>query len=136
MFNFLTPKKTIIIDTNFLMIPGELGIDIFNELKQLINEPHQIKIMQGTQQELLQIITKFRSKKEGLNAKLGYILLNQKKIKTITHKETHVDEAIYQYALQNECYVCTQDKELKNRLKQTKAKKIILKQKKYLDFEP
>lgn len=128
-------KKKVIIDTNFLMIPGELGIDIFSEIDRLIDESYVLCIMEATQKELQKIVEKHRAKKKGFNAKLAYIMIHQKKIKVITHTEDYADDAIVSFASSKDCFVCTQDKELKNRLKNTKAKVIVLKQKKYLDFE-
>jgi uncharacterized protein len=128
-------KTKVIIDTNMFFVPGELGIDIFSELKKLINEPSKFCAMSGTEVELKAIIEKSRAKKEGFNAKLGFIMLKQKDIKLIDHKEAHVDDAIVELAKNTKCYVCTQDKDLKKRLKDTKAIVIVLKQKKYLDFE-
>ncbi len=125
-------KTKVILDTNFLMIPGELGIDVFSEIPLLLEKPHKICIMEGTEKELMSIVSTFKNKKEGFNAKLAYVMIKQKKIKTIKHKEQHVDDAILSYAEKNDCIVCTQDKELRSRLKQKKVKVIGLRQKKYL----
>lgn len=128
-------KTKVIIDTNMFFVPGELGIDIFSEIQRLIDEPIKLCAMSGTEKELQSIIDKNRAKKEGFNAKLGFIMLKQKEIKLLDHKEDLVDDAIVSFATHNKCYVCTQDKDLKKRLKSTKAKIIVLKQKKHLDFE-
>ena len=127
-------KTKVILDTNFVMIPGEIGIDVFTEVSQLVDVPHKVCVMKGTENELMGIVTSFKNKKEGFNAKLAYVMLKQKKIKILNHSEGHVDDAIHSYAIENNAIVCTQDKELRARLKQKGIKIIGLRQKKYLDW--
>lgn len=125
-------KKKIILDTNFLMIPGELGIDIFSQIDDLMQEPYKLCVMKGTNEELKKLIAKSKNTKESLNAKLGYIMLKQKNLKTLTGSSDNVDDSIVEYAKNHQVIVATQDKELAKRLKEENVKTIALRQKKYL----
>ena len=119
------------------MIPGELGIDIFSEMERIIEEPYNLCIVDKTEKELENLVFKYGRKKEGLNAKLAYILLKQKSLKKIkSSNNEYVDDTIVNYAKKNSnIIVATQDKELKKRLKTQNIRLIVLKQKKYLSFE-
>ncbi|MFT4282823.1 MAG: PIN domain-containing protein [Candidatus Woesearchaeota archaeon] len=134
MFNIFK-KKLVVLDTNFLLIPGELGIDIFTEISRIMQEPHTICVLSSTIEELNKLIIKNGKKKEGFNAKLGYIMIKQKKIKVINTKNEYADKDILDLAEKKDIIVATQDKELKTRLKKLKKQVILLKQKKYLEIQ-
>lgn len=136
MIDFLKKKKTIVIvDTNFLMLPGSRGIDIFSEIAKVMDEPHELCIVDKTLEELQTIILKDGKKKAGFNAKLGFILAKQKSLKTLTSsKEEYVDSAIVRIASQSprKTIVATQDKELQGELKKLSVRIITIKQQKQL----
>ncbi len=137
MLNLFKKKTKIIVDTNFLFIPGDLGIDIFTEIQQLINEPYELCVMDSTIYELNKILTTSAKQKQGLNAKLGLILLKQKNLKTINgSSKNYADSSILDYAAQNpqNTIIATQDKDLKNKLKKIPVRIITLRQKKYLEM--
>lgn len=127
-------KKTkVILDTNFLLIPGKFGVDIFTQIKEVVNERHQICIFEDTKKELQKIIHKNNSK-DSFNAKLGFVMAEQKNLKTLRSSKSHVDDAILSYATKNKdkTIVATHDKDLIKQLKKIPVKIINLKQKKYL----
>lgn len=127
-------KTKVILDTNFLMIPGTLGIDIFTEIKRIVQEPVDICVLDQTIQELEKLMTKNKGK-ESFNAKLGYIMVKQKSLKTIKGSLSYVDDSIVDYIKRYPTtIVATQDKLLKAKVKQQKARVIYLKQKKYLEL--
>lgn len=136
MLDFLKKKKTmVIIDTNFLMLPGSRGIDIFSEIAKLMDEPHELYVVDKTLEELQTIISKDGKKKDGFNAKLGFILAKQKSLKTLTSsKEEYVDSAIVRIVSQSpqKTIVATQDKELQGELKKLSVRIITIKQQKQL----
>lgn len=122
----------VIIDTNFLLVPIKFHIDIFSEISKLLNRNYKILIMDGTLRELKNI-------KEG---KLALEILNsQKEAEILVYecKETHVDDCILKFALKekennNKVIVCTNDKELKRKLRENDIEIITLKNKSKIDF--
>ena len=134
MFNIFK-KKLVILDTNFLLIPGELGIDIFSEIDRIIEEPYKLCVLSSTIEELNKIMIKKGKKKEGFSAKLGYIMIKQKGLKVITTNNTYADKDILELAKTKDILVATQDKELKLELKKLNKSIIVLKQKKYLEIQ-
>ena len=122
----------IIIDTNFFLIPGELGVDIFEELEKTATFKYEIYVIDKTVDELNKIIDTQRGKYRGY-AKLGLQLLKQRKIKTIkTETLKNVDELIIKHAKKGQTLVATQDLALKRALKKKGVGIISLRQKKRL----
>lgn len=118
----------IILDTNFLMIPAQFGIDIFEYLSYF-----EIATMDACIKELRKI-----RRGTGRNAKAARIALKlagEKSIEIIKSDEKNVDKAILNYALSAKCAVGTNDKELVKALKNNGIKVIRLRQKKYLAEE-
>ena len=136
MLGLLKKKTKIILDTNFLLIPGELGIDIFSEVHRIMDEPYEICVLDKTLDELQAIISRSKGK-EGFNAKLGFIMVKQKSLKTIkSSAHDYTDKAITEFARKHpdKTVVATQDKELKKALQKIPVRIIVLKQKKYLSL--
>ena len=135
MMNFLTSKTKVILDTNFVLIPGELGVDIFTEIKSILNEPFELCILDKTEEELKTIIQREGKRKSGFYAKLGLILIKQKNLKTLSSSTSkYADEALLDLAQKNpeKTIIATQDKNLRLKLKNVGARIIQLRQKRHL----
>ena len=127
--------KKIILDTNFLLIPGLFKIDIFSEIKKIANFPYKIYIIDGTVGELRRIVEDKNAKvKDRTNAKIGLELIEAKNISKIESKN-NVDDAIVDFS-DKETIVATSDKELKRRLRKKGVRIINLRKKQYLVLEP
>ncbi|MBU2633865.1 MAG: hypothetical protein KJ674_01325 [Nanoarchaeota archaeon] len=112
--------KTIILDTNFLLIPYNYKIDIFTEIERICHFKYQLSILDKTLDEL----KKLKGEKFTLN------LIKQKNIKVIKTKTTKYVDDILKVS---EDIIATDDKPL---IKQIKNKPlIILRQKKYLELK-
>lgn len=123
----------IILDTNFLLIPAVLKVDIFSEIERIEESKYKLYIIDKTVDELKKIIEKQRGKHSSA-AKMALQLISKKKISKIkTDSEKDVDSIIVDLAKKEKIIVATQDKILKFRLK-NKAQLITLKAKKYLSF--
>ena len=124
--------KQIILDTNFLMIPATLKVDIFEEIKRIMPELHELCIVDKTLDELNTIIKEQRGKYK-MAASIGHQLVKQKNIKVLkTEKNLNTDKPIVNLAKGPDFIVATQDKALKDELKKKGVKLIVLRQKKYL----
>ena len=58
-------KRRIILDTNFLLIPGQFKVDIFQEIGKIMGESYELCIFQPTIDELTKIdsISTYKTKK-------------------------------------------------------------------------
>ena len=127
--------KKIILDTNFLMIPAQFGVDIFSELDRICNFSYELVIVPEVLSELNNMIEdKKTSGKNKRAAKLALKLLKKFKVKTIKNRKIfkRADEAIIAIASLNS-YVATQDVMLRNKLRH-KSGLIILRKKQHLEF--
>ncbi|MGV8140971.1 MAG: PIN domain-containing protein [Candidatus Woesearchaeota archaeon] len=126
----------VILDTNFLIIPMQFKVDIFTEIRRLVNEPHEICAYQGSIDELMDLSK--GNGKEAANAKTAIKLIKQKNLKTLPNSidEKYADNLILE-GVTSKDIVCTQDQALKRLLKSKHKgiRLIALKSKKYLDFE-
>ena len=124
--------KTIILDTNFLLIPAQNKVDIFAEIHRIAEFSYILVIIDKSIDELKNIIKEQKGKHKAA-AKLALHLIKQKGLKTISSKDMqgHVDDLIIKKASKN-TIVATQDAILKKRLKTKNIPIITLRQKKYL----
>lgn len=122
--------KQIVLDTNFLMIPGTLKVDIFSELTRILDFKFEVCVLDSTIDEIKLIMASQRGKYKRA-AKVGLDLIKAKDLKIIPTTQKQTDEALLGIASEN-CIIATQDMALKTLIKQKKAPVIILRQKKYL----
>ncbi|MFP4400331.1 MAG: PIN domain-containing protein [Candidatus Woesearchaeota archaeon] len=120
----------IIVDTNFLTIPGEFGVDIFSEFERLFGKNHQLYIIDKTIDELEKIKESGGKSKVYANVALG--LIEKYKIKILPSKGKYVDDAIIVQCKNKSYLVATSDLALIRKLKKINIKIINLRQKKYL----
>lgn len=126
--------KTVILDTNFLLIPGQFKVDIFSEIERVLLPGYSICILDKTIGELEKISREQKGKtREYVNIALG--IIKQKHLKILrTSKNDSVDNIIVSL-VNPDFVVATQDGLLKKRVKARGASIIVLKQKKYLYLE-
>ncbi len=127
-------KTKILLDTNFLMLPGQHKIDIFSELERICSFPYDLFIIDKTIHELDKIIQQANTK-DKTAAKISKQLIEAKKITVIETQQGITDDIILSLAKLDDYIVATLDKELKRRLKAESIKLITLRKSKFLIFE-
>jgi uncharacterized protein len=123
--------KTIVLDTNFLLIPWQFKVDIFDEIERVCRFPYELKVVKGTIDELKHLQEKGDSK-EKKAAKFALSLVKQYNIGTLDAELGDVDSTIA--SLSNGTIVGTQDHGLKLRLKGKGISLLVLRQQKYLQL--
>jgi len=119
-----------LLDTNFLMIPGEFKVDIFSELLSLgYSEVYTLDL-------IVRELEKF-STKGGRVSKAARIALQLIKNCGVVVLETkgdmaQVDLELFRLARSNGYVICTQDRELLQKARDAGMRFITLRQKKYL----
>ena len=120
--------KHIILDTNFLMLPGQMKVDIFSELERICPFRYTLFVLDKTLEEIA-TIQKKGSGKDKRNANLALQLLKHKQVKIIpTTSKDYVDDLL----VAQEGIIATQDQGLKRRLKALGKSYITLHHKNYL----
>ena len=120
--------KTI-LDTNFLMIPGQFKVDIFDDMLGLAEG--EVCVLDLSVKEL-EKLSETGNTNDRTAAKIALELLKRKHLKVVPgSSENSVDDAIIE-ALEPGDTLCTQDKELKQRAKDKGIKVVTLKNKSHL----
>ncbi|MFH1630700.1 MAG: PIN domain-containing protein [Candidatus Aenigmatarchaeota archaeon] len=119
--------REVILDTNFLMIPGKFKVDVFHELALEGFEPVTLK---NCIEELKKISEKTGA--QGTYAKIALEIVEKNGIPIKRKVIQATDNAIIQYAIENICSVATNDRELIERLKTAGIKVVRLRQNKMI----
>lgn len=125
----------IIVDSNFLMIPPQFHLDIFSELKRVLNRNIKVIIISPVYDELKKIslidIQKYRKQ-----AKLTLKLIESFEIMNVKpDKDETVDDLIVRLAKEWNCPVATNDRKLKQKLRAINVPIIYLRQRTHLVAE-
>jgi len=124
----------VVLDTNFLLIPFQFGVDIFDELDRILPD-HKLFIIDRTIDELNNIIVKQKSKHRE-EAKMALSLIERYNLERIPTPETerflNVDNLIIKRASEDKLVIATQDAGLKRILKENNVPLVILRKKKFL----
>jgi len=129
----LTPQ--VILDSNFLFIPSQFQIDIFEELLNLLNQQFDPVLLSVTQQEILTMAKK-GSPKMRKQASLARKLAQKCRIAQVKQgkEETH-DDVVVRIAQKWKCPVATNDRTLRERLRNKGIPVIFLREKARLALE-
>jgi hypothetical protein len=114
----------ILLDTNFLIIPGKNRVDIFSELRAF-GRPELFTI--GLVREELRKLAS-ESGVSASHARLALELIKKKKVKVLSTGGSDADSELERLASEGDFVVCTQDRELQARLRKEGVAVIYLRQ--------
>jgi len=118
--------KQIVLDTNFLLLPFRYKINIIKELDHLVEKSHKFVISSKTIDELQKLGK--RVGKDGMAARLAIKMIDAAKAGfEIMPSDREVDDWIVEYAVATRAIVCTNDSELRRRLRASKIKIVTMK---------
>ncbi len=137
-------KRTVLLDTNFLLTPGRLKLDVFQEINKVVAEPHELAVLDKNVEELKKL-GEINKNKRVVNIAQGLLEKNQVKIiKTKSflkdielHGLNDADDYIVKIVKSSpeQFIVATQDKELKKRLRNLGVKVIFIRKKSFVELE-
>jgi hypothetical protein len=135
----MAPKKRewlVLPDTNFLLIPGQFGVDILGELNRVLDVRFRVIVPNVVLQELDVIERKSRGK-DLMAIKMARKLAERFEVLEIGRfGERPIDDQILDFAVNNErVIVCTNDKGLKKRLRARGVPVVYLRSRKILELE-
>lgn len=111
------------LDTNFLLLPLQFGVNIFKQVEELMEAPHEFVVPSGVVGEL-KVIARGRGR-DGSAARFAMKLLESIKARHVP-SNGNVDDWIVEYAVKEGAVVATNDMLLRNRLKKAGVKMIAL----------
>jgi len=121
--------KRIILDTNFLTVPYQFNIDIFEEIDRVVVGEYELTTLDCVVKELKKL--KKSRGKAAASAKVALLLIKEKNVKVIKTGEKNVDIKIYRMADEN-TIVATNDRDLRRKLKNKNVKVLYLRSKKHI----
>ncbi|MEM4347553.1 MAG: nucleotide-binding protein [Candidatus Altiarchaeota archaeon] len=121
----------IFIDTNFWLLPYIKKIDIFSEIERLVPEKYEILVSESVIEELKKIQKKGNGK-EKIAAEIALILIEKKAKKIPNGKNT--DKLILKISEKENMIICTNDKNLRKKLKEKSLRVIGMRGKEKLSF--
>ncbi len=133
----MAKKEWLVIpDTNFLLVPGQFGVDVFSELHRILDVRFKIAVPNVVLQELDVIGRKSRGK-DLLAIRMAKKLAERfEKVEMGEFGKKPIDDQIFEFAIGNErVIVCTNDRELKKRLRERGVPVVYLRSKKILELE-
>jgi len=132
----LMKKWLVIPDTNFLLVPGQFGVNIVGELQRILDVNFEIAIPNVVVDELEVIEGKVRGKdlmavKMAKKLAKKFIVIEMGKF-----GEKPIDQQILEFASKtSNVIVCTNDRALKKKLRENGIPVVYLRQKKILELE-
>lgn len=119
------------------MIPCKDSVDVFDELERLMEGKYELATLISVKEELVNISENLKGK-DKIAAQVGLALLEKKNVRLIESVKTQggVDNEILAVAgaSKGDFIVCTNDRELRKRLKAGGIPVISLRGKSHLDY--
>ena len=119
----------IILDTNFLFVPSQFHLDIFEELARLLGQQVEPLMLSSTLREL-QKLAESRSIKKSKQALLGFKLAEKCRVVEVKRKSGESnDDVVLRASIEMNCAVATNDRELRKKLRKASVPVVFLRQK-------
>ena len=119
----------VLLDTNFLLVPFQFGVDVFAELDRLLDVEYEIIVPAPVVRELERLAGK--RGKEARDARSAMELVKGFKV---LEMGGDADAALLSLA-GGDTVICTNDKLLRERVRQKRAPVIYMRQKGYLALD-
>lgn len=125
----------VILDSNFLFIPSQFQVDIFDELERLLEQRFDPVVLSTTNAELLK---KAKRGSPEIRKKASLALKLVEKCHLVGVEQSFgetADDVIVRLAAEWRCPVATNDRILRRRLRSINLPVIYLRQKSHLEME-
>jgi len=126
----------VILDTNFLTVPAQFGVDVFSEAERVLEQNIEFIVLESV---LNEIKAKFESarKTEGRKFKIALDLVERCRVVELDHlmKDTSVDDQLLDYTMSVGGVLATNDRDLRDRASERGIPVLILRGKKHLELK-
>jgi len=125
----------VLLDSNFLLIPAQFKIDIFEELNRVLEAKVDPIILSPVYQEI-ERLSNVESERLRRQARLALKLAKRCRIIHVERREEEsVDELLVRIAEEWRCPVATNDAELRRKLREKQIATIFLRDMSHLEVE-
>ncbi len=123
-------KTRILLDANFLMVPAQFRLDIFEKIMEIMSEPYELVTIKPVMSELEKVAS--GAGKGAIAARVALELVRMRNVKII-RASGRADGAIIRLSEKNGI-VCTQDRWLQRALKKKGVRILAMRKKSHLAF--
>ncbi len=124
-------KTKIFLDTNVLLAISQFNIDIFSEIDRVCDFSHELILLNKVEEELTTLFEESTGRMKQ-SIKLVISIINTKNLKKMKSLDWDTDTALLNAAKESTGIVATQDKGLKDRLREQHIPVLTIRQKKYM----
>ena len=125
---------TVVLDTNFLTVPAQFGVDIFAEAERVLERRVEFVVLDSVVQELRQNGDASRGQKR-TEFKIALALVDRCRVVNHDFKEgSPVDDQLLQYTEYVRGVLATNDRELRDRALKMNVPVLILRARKHLEL--
>ena len=126
----------VILDTNFLTIPAQFGVDVFSEAERLLERSVEFILLESVLDEIKSNLEKAGRTEERF-FKVALDLTERCKIVGIDHytRGSSVDDQLLEYASSVRGVLATNDRELRDRASKLGIPVLMLRGKNHLELE-
>jgi len=121
-------NKLVLLDTNFVLSCYKFGINL-EEIDRIVDEAHEIVVPENVLRELKHLNLKGKDEEA---RKTMLTILNRYPVLPLHNK---VDASLLEYAQLHDCIVCTNDRNLRKKLKKMGKKTIFVRGRSHLEME-
>ena len=128
-------KLKVILDSNALLVPLQFKIDVFSDLERLLNRSFEVILLSSVKREL-EALARKGSPKMRKNASYALKLAKKCRYVEVNFPASELtDDVIVKIAEEWKSPVFTNDRQLKQRLRDISVPVIYLRQKSRLDID-
>ncbi|MFW9955868.1 MAG: PIN domain-containing protein [Candidatus Thorarchaeota archaeon] len=124
----------VVLDTNFIAVPAQFGVDIFSEAQRVLEQSLEFVILSSALDELEQRISSAKSKTEARDFRIARDLAERCRIEIIepASEGKSVDDQLLEFAQLNSGVLATNDKELRRRARSAGVPVLLLRGRSHL----
>ena len=126
----------VVIDTNFLTVPAQFGIDIFSEAERILERRLEYVLLSTAESELNEKLEMAPTTTEKRKFLIAKELIDRCRVVTVDESigTLPVDDQLLEYAISVKGVLATNDKELRIRAKNRRIPVLLMRGKKKLEL--
>lgn len=130
-----TLPLSVVLDTNFLTVPAQFGVDVFSEAERVLEQSIEFILLRSVLEEIQAKLTRSR-KTEKRMFTVALDLTNRCKIVDVDQsmRDLLVDDQLLEYVQTVHGVLATNDRELRERAAERKIPVLMLRGKNHLEL--
>ncbi len=126
---------TVVVDTNFLAVPAQFGVDIFKETERVIEQTIEFVLLESVLKEIDNKIANTQDRLELRMFRIAKDISKRCKIVPSQGLSGSVDDQLLEYTGAIKGILATNDKELRERARKARIPVLMLRGRKHLELE-